>query len=202
MCVYESSELPSAIDPVRCKKKKDKTVTSWVKIKATHGTALSRMRMVRMWMRWSSLRFKAPWPVYIRLQLVFVPLRPRFWLILAFQLQLYTKRSSIGQQTILDREAMPDTLIGHSIASSSLSAIGRGRSGSIFTPDKTFNASWNPSFCQHHWYFLQMLLCGLLCKPKLELIRNRSEDNELELRFSKLVIISKFVRPRDFVIEK
>ena len=52
-------------------------------------------------------RFQPPWlaSVSVRVQLVFVAPRVRLWLILAFQLQLYTKTSSIGQQVILDSEA-------------------------------------------------------------------------------------------------
>lgn len=70
-------------------------------------------------------RSRTPWLVYIRLQLLFVPPRVRFWLILAFQLQLYTKTSSIGQQVILDSEA-----------SASLIGYWWGRSGSFSTPDE------------------------------------------------------------------
>lgn len=68
---------------------------------------------------------RTPWLVYIRLQLLFVPPRVRFWLILAFQLQLYTKTSSIGQQVILDSET-----------SASLIGCWWGRSGSFSTPDE------------------------------------------------------------------
>lgn len=139
------------------------------KVGATHDHAARWMRMARVWTRWTDLRFKAPWAVYIRLQIVFVPLRLRFWLILAFQLQLYTKTSSIGQQAILDNEALPDTLIGHSSVCSSLCEPLWGRYGSIFTPDKKSSsrrgihrlASAIGAGC------FSTILCCFICGPTL-----------------------------------
>lgn len=96
-------------------------------------------------------RFQPPWLVSIRLQLVFVPPLVRLWLILAFQLQLYTKTSSIGQQVILDSGAsawhshwLLDRVLTRLLAWSSRGRRGvvagssRGRSGSISTPGRKF----------------------------------------------------------------
>lgn len=93
-------------------------------------------------------RSRTPWLVYIRLQLLFVPPRVRFWLILAFQLQLYTKTSSIGQQVILDSEA-----------SASLIGCWWGRSGSFSTPDE------KSSFIFSKEQFIVRLIDGVLDGP-------------------------------------
>lgn len=93
-------------------------------------------------------RSRTPWLVYIRLQLLFVSPRVRFWLILAFQLQLYTKTSSIGQQVILDSEA-----------SASLIGCWWGRSGSFSTPDE------KSSFIFSKEQFIVRLIDGVLDGP-------------------------------------
>ena len=132
----------------------------------THNRTTTRRIEGKMWLTRSGRCARLSPPISatlasfcVRMQLVFVAPRVRLWLILAFQLQLYTKTSSIGQQVILDSEA-PARHSHWSLVRGTclLTRSSWGRSGSISTPDEEFISPSREEFIVRLIILVSMLL--------------------------------------------